>query len=238
MTLHVTEWGGSSASTVLLLHGMLGAGPSWGRVAEAIAARDHRVLAFDLPGHGGSAPDLDLDIPRVVELVTETWGALSSRPPALALGHSYGGTVLAAAIPSLQPHSVVYVDSPFTKRGGWDRELVREEYAASKAARTAEGLRERRPFYSERDIQVEALAAAQFDVETAVGLAAGPGGDWTPTAPPRSLMVRPHPSDYISDETAHQLRARGIEVRDVPGGQHSLWYSHFDAFMVAIDDRY
>ncbi len=146
--------------------------------------------------------------------------------------------MLAVAVESLQPRSVVYVDSPFTKRGGWDRERVRAEYAASKSARTAQGLRDRRPFYSERDIEVEALAAEQFDVETAVGLAAGPGGDWTPSASPPSLIVRPRPSDYVPDATADQLRARGIEVRDVPGGQHSLWYSHFDAFMAAIDDRY
>ncbi len=31
---------------------------------------------------------------------------------------------------------------------------------------------------------------------------------------------------------------RGVEVRDIPGAAHSVWYSHFDDFMAAIDDRY
>ncbi|NHF63496.1 hypothetical protein [Microcella pacifica] len=51
-------------------------------------------------------------------------------------------------------------------------------------------------------------------------------------------MVRPSPSDYITDDIAEDLRRRGIEVRDIPGAEHSVWYSHFEDFMAAIDDRY
>lgn len=222
----------------MLLHGMLGSGHSWWRVAERIAARGHRVIALDLPGHGRSPADHQNSVPRVVDRVIESWNALATAPPALAMGHSYGGTILAAALDRLSPDSAVFVDSPFTKRGGWDPDVVRNEYAQSKAARTPHGLRAHRPFYSDRDIEYEALAAEQFDVETAVSLAASPGGDWTPSAPPRSLMVRPSPSDYVADEIAADLGRRGIEVRDIPGGEHSLWYSHFDEFMAAIDDRY
>ncbi len=29
-----------------------------------------------------------------------------------------------------------------------------------------------------------------------------------------------------------------MEVRTIPGAEHSVWYSHFTAFMNAIDDRY
>lgn len=237
MTLAATEWG-SGQSTVLLLHGMLGSRQSWWRVAPELASRNHRVIALDLPGHGDSDAEPANSVPRVVELVVETWKAHSSDPPVLAMGHSYGGTILAAALDQLAPESAVFIDSPFTKRGGWDPTVVRTEYARSKAARTAAGLRERRPFYSEHDIEVESRAAEQFDIETAVALAVSDGGDWTPTAPPRSLMVRPSPSDYITDDIADDLRRRGIEVRDIPGAEHSVWYSHFDDFMAAIDDRY
>lgn len=193
MTLASTEWGAGN-SVVLLLHGMLGSSHSWARVAEQIAARGHRVIGLDLPGHGESAPQPHNSVQRVVDLVVETWSTLSPMQPVLAMGHSYGGTILAAALDRLRPHSVVYVDSPFTKRGGWDPKLVRAHYADGKASRTVEGLRARRPFYSDHDVEIEALAA--------------------------------------------DLRRRGIDVRDIPGGEHSLWYGHFDEFMTAIADRY
>ena len=223
---------------VLLLHGMLGSGMSWWRVAPEIAARGHRVIALDLPGHGDSPAEPAASIPRVVDLVVSTWSTLSPDPPVLAMGHSYGGTVLAAALDRLRPHRGVFVDSPFTKRGGWEAGVVRAEYTRSREARTAEGLRARRSFYSERDIEVETRAAEQFDVETAVALAGSPGGDWTPGVPSGSLVVRPEPSDYITAEIVADLRRRGVEVRDIPGAAHSVWYSHFDEFMAAIDDRY
>ena len=193
MPLHSTAWGFGEPD-VLLLHGMMGAGRSWWRVAPMIADRGHRVIALDLPGHGDSPPLPDATVEGVADLVLQAWSSLSSMPPALAIGHSYGGTVLAAASEALQPVSAVYVDSPFTKRGGWPPETVREQYAADKAARTYEGLRQRRPFYSDEDCVVEARAAEQFDVETAVALAAGAGGDWTPNAPSRSLLLHPDPA--------------------------------------------
>lgn len=237
MTLATTEWG-SGRSAVLLLHGMLGSSQSWWRVAPVIAARGHRVIAIDLPGHGGSSAETEASVPRVVDLIVETWASLADGPPTLAMGHSYGGTALAAAAHRLTPARAVFVDSPFTKRGGWEAVVVRPDYAESKASRTAEGLRARRPFYSARDIEVEARAAEQFDVETAVALAGSPGDDWTDRVPPGSLMVRADPSDYISDDIAADLERRGVEVRSIPGAAHSIWYSHFDEFMAAIDDRY
>jgi hypothetical protein len=49
-------------------------------------------------------------------------------------------------------------------------------------------------------------------------------------------MVRPVPGDHISDRDADTLRARGVEVRNIPGASHSVWYGHFEEFMAAIDD--
>ena len=236
MLLHATTWG-TGTPDVLLLHGMMGAASSWSRVAPVIAERGHCVVALDLPGHGNSPPLPGATVEKVVELVVSTWDEQSAAPPRLAIGHSYGGTVLAAALSPLQPFRAVFIDSPFTKRGGGAPELVRAEYVSDKAARTYEGLRARRPFYSHEDRVNEARAAEQFDVETAVALSAGPGGDWTPDAP-RSLFVRPDPSRYITDEEDERLRSRGIEIRTIPGAEHSVWYSDFDGFMAAIDDQY
>lgn len=237
MTLAYTAWGDAPPS-VLLLHGMLGSADSWWRVAPVLAERGHGVIALDLPGHGRSAPDRAATVARVVDAVVTTWRSLSDGAPRLAIGHSYGGTVLGAALPSLRPERAVFVDSPFITQGAHDVDEARAYYSESVAARTAEGLRARRPFYSERDIDVEALAATRFDVETAVALSASPGDDWTPDGSTPALMVRPAPSSYITDEVAAELRARGLAVTDVPGAEHSLWYSHFDEFIAAIDGWY
>lgn len=237
MLLHATTWGAGPAD-VLLLHGMMGAGSSWWRVSPLIAERGHRVIALDLPGHGDSAPLAEATVERVVALVVETWGAHSSAPPQLAMGHSYGGTILAAALETLHPVAAVYVDSPFRKTGGSDPMFVRARYTADKAARTYEGLLARRPFYSHEDRVVESCAAERFDIETAVSLSAGPGGDWTPSSLARSLVIRPEPSRYITAADDQSLQERGIEVRTIPDAEHSIWYSHFDEFMTAIDDRY
>jgi pimeloyl-ACP methyl ester carboxylesterase len=237
MRLHERVWGDGDR-VALLLHGMMGSGESWWRVTPAIAARGYRVIALDLPGHGMSGGDPNLTLESAAASVVETAAALGASAPAIAMGHSYGGSVLAAAVAALSPARAIYVDAPTSSRGGWDRDETHAEYGASRAGRTFDALRRDRPNYSEEDCRVEARAAVQFDVATAAGLAAGPGGDWTPSTPPASLMVRPSPSDYISDEDAARLRARGVDVRDIPGASHSVWYGHFDEFMSAIDDWY
>jgi pimeloyl-ACP methyl ester carboxylesterase len=83
---------GAGEPPVLLVHGLGGAAANWVEVAPRLLAR-HRVVAVDLPGHGGSAP-----LPAVSSL-----GALADRvalvaaqerlAPALVGGHSLGGTV-------------------------------------------------------------------------------------------------------------------------------------------------
>jgi pimeloyl-ACP methyl ester carboxylesterase len=235
MRLHERQWG-DGEKLALLLHGMMGSSESWWRVAPEIAARGYRVVALDLPGHGLSASDPQLTVEAAARSVVDTLADLSPMPPDVAIGHSYGGTVLAAAVTALKPGRAIYVDAPTTSRGGWDREETRAEYAASRTERTYENLRRDRPHYSARDCEVETRAAEQFDVDTAAGLAAASGGDWTPSSPPPSLMVRPVPGDYISDRDADALRARGVEVRNIPGASHSVWYGHFEEFMAAIDD--
>ncbi len=172
----------------------------------------------------------------VVDAVASTLAEVDAAAPALAIGHSYGGTVLAAGVCEIDESRAIYVDAPTISRGGWDFDETVAEYAESRASRTYLQLRERRSHYSDHDCEVEARAAEEFDPATAARLAVGTGGDWTPSAPPASLLVRARPSDYVSDEAADLLRSRGVEVRDIPGAAHSVWYSHFDEFMAAIDD--
>ena len=85
-----------SGPVALLIHGSPGDAKAWARVAERLADR-YRVIAPDLPGHGGtpSPPaDRESDIgyaSESIEAVVRHVGA-----PAVVAGHSYGGVVALA----------------------------------------------------------------------------------------------------------------------------------------------
>lgn len=230
--LHHLEWG-EGDRLVILLHGMQGSAESWWRVGPVIADRGYRVVALDLPGHGESAPDRELTVERAAEAVAGTVASLDAGSPVIAIGHSLGGQLLAAAAGLMRPGRAVYVDSPFTARGGWDHDEVLADHEQSKLSRTYEYLRETRPFYSDLDCEVEARAALGFDPATWAAVASGPGGRWMPS--PGSLVIRADPSSYVGDDLATELRAAGVEVVDIPGAAHSIWYSDFDAFMAALE---
>ena len=233
MTLHVDSVGHGSEVAVLL-HGMMGSSESWWRVVPLLVERGYRVLAVDLPGHGLSDRDPSLTIDRAADAVVATVERRSAGEPALAMGHSFGGLVLAAASARLRPKLAVYVDSPFSGRGGWNRDEVAAEYESDRRARTVDGLRASRPYYSDQDCLVEGRAAERFDPATAAAVAAADGGSWPPA--PGSIVIRADPSDYVSDETASGLRQRGVHVRSIPGSAHSIWYSHFDQFVASLPE--
>lgn len=231
--LHVVEQG-DGARVAVLLHGMMGSAESWWRVAPLLVDNGYRVLALDLPGHGSSPRDPELTVERAAAAVVDAVALRTSERPAVAIGHSFGGTVLAAASRVLRPGLAVYVDAPFATRGGHDRAEVVGEYEQARRTRTVEVLRTSRPQYGERDCEVEARAAERFDVATAAAVAAAPGGAWPPE--PGSIVVRAAPSHYVTDEDAQALETRGITVRGIPGAAHSVWYSHFDAFVAALPE--
>jgi pimeloyl-ACP methyl ester carboxylesterase len=231
MELHVRECG-KGDRVAILLHGMMGSSDSWWRVTPSLVDRGYRVLAMDLPGHGHSPRDSGLTIQRAANAVVMTAAARDGSAPALAIGHSFGGLVLAAALPELRPKHAVLVDAPTSSRGGWDRDEVRAEYEHDRRARTFEGLLRTHPHYNERDARVEADAAQLFDPDTAAASASASGGSWPP--PAGTIVIRAAPSDYISDEAAAVMRSNGAIVHDLPGALHSVWFSHFDEFLALI----
>ncbi|WP_197021604.1 alpha/beta fold hydrolase [Cellulomonas sp. HZM] len=226
MRLHVAEHGPATGTrgAAVLLHGMMGSGASWWRLVPLLVARGYRVLALDLPGHGLSDRDPGLTVERAADAVVSTVTRLVDEPPSVAIGHSFGGLVLAAAAPALRPGLAVYVDAPSTTRGGRDRREVLALYEQDRARRTAARLRSTRPHYTARDCLVEGVAAERFDPATAAAVSSAPGGSWPPTA--GSVVVRADPSDYVSDEQAAALEHRGVRVRSIPGAAHSVWFSH------------
>lgn len=50
------QWGQADHPPLLLLHGFTGRGEGWGDLAVPVAAAGYRVIAPDLPGHGGNLP--------------------------------------------------------------------------------------------------------------------------------------------------------------------------------------
>lgn len=233
MRLNVVEQG-TGDRTVVLLHGMMGSAESWWRVAELLADRGYRVLAVDLPGHGLSPRDPELSIPRAAAAVASTVAELTDEPPTVAIGFSYGGQILGAALPALRPGLAVFVDAPWISRGDWDRDEVAAEYRRDASTRTLTHLRASRPHYGERDCEVEARAAERFDPWTAAAVASAGGGAWPP--PAGSIIVRADPSGYVDDEDAAAFTAAGVSVRSIPGAAHSIWYSHFDAFVASLPE--
>jgi pimeloyl-ACP methyl ester carboxylesterase len=83
---------GGEGPPIVLVHGLGGAASNWIELAPDLA-RDHRVLAPDLPGHGGSSP-----LPALpnLEPLADRLGLVVEREhaaPAVVVGHSLGCVV-------------------------------------------------------------------------------------------------------------------------------------------------
>jgi pimeloyl-ACP methyl ester carboxylesterase len=86
--------GGGGRVSVLLVHGAWHGAWCWERVISALAERDIRAVAVDLPGHGadpGPMGDLHGDADRVRQVLDTIDG------PVVLMGHSYGGAVITDA---------------------------------------------------------------------------------------------------------------------------------------------
>jgi pimeloyl-ACP methyl ester carboxylesterase len=81
---------------IILVHGAFASGYVWGHVAARLQAAGHEVVTIDLPGRPGNpmAPDkVSLDLYR--DTVLNALNALVR--PAIVVGHSFAGIVIAAA---------------------------------------------------------------------------------------------------------------------------------------------
>jgi len=77
---------------LLLIHGMAGSYENWGAVIEPLARR-HKVVAPDLPGHGGSAPGAgDYSLAALAAELRDLLLALG-HDRATLVGHSLGGGI-------------------------------------------------------------------------------------------------------------------------------------------------
>jgi pimeloyl-ACP methyl ester carboxylesterase len=111
--LQVREDGPTDGSPVVLLHGFACSLGWWDALVPELA-RDHRVIRFDLLGHGGSEkPREGYGMESQAERVAAALDRLGVRRAAV-VGHSMGGSV-ATALVERRPRlveSLVIVDSP------------------------------------------------------------------------------------------------------------------------------
>jgi pimeloyl-ACP methyl ester carboxylesterase len=117
--MEVVEHGPRSAPPIVLVHCFTCAIDWWDGMIPRLD-RDHRVIAVDLRGHGGSEkPTSGYSIPDQADLVAEALGRLGVSGAEL-VGHSLGGavvTALAERSPKLVDR-VVIVDTPPTHEKG------------------------------------------------------------------------------------------------------------------------
>ena len=84
--VNVAEWG--DGPPVVLLHGLVGSLDYWAPFAERLA-RTHRVVAMDVPGHGGSDALEKFSFDEVIRVMCAATSELGVERPAL-VGHSFG----------------------------------------------------------------------------------------------------------------------------------------------------
>ena len=81
---------GEARGSVALVHGVMALAETWWRIGPALAARGWRVVAVDLPGHGG---DVSRDGPLGLAALVDGVEARLDGPVDLLAGHSLGAIV-------------------------------------------------------------------------------------------------------------------------------------------------
>ncbi len=108
-------WGDPSGRPLLLIHGVTGSAENWWRLGPAFAATGRRVVAVDLPGHGGTGHWTGHHRFRDNAADVAAFAAAADlvRDDLQVVGHSWGA-MTAAALPAagLRPSTFVLMDPP------------------------------------------------------------------------------------------------------------------------------
>jgi pimeloyl-ACP methyl ester carboxylesterase len=101
----------------ILIHGAWGNAASWLRLVPLLEARGQSVEALDLPGHGADATPPDTV--GMAAYVAAVEAVLLDGPPAILVGHSMGGIVIAQVAANQPAHVIrcVYVAALLPRDG-------------------------------------------------------------------------------------------------------------------------
>jgi pimeloyl-ACP methyl ester carboxylesterase len=99
---------------IVLLPGLTFERAVWAPIIEALRAHDpqRRVIALDLPGHGGSAACPPHDVEHVVEVVHGALRAAGADQGPVMVGHSMSGALASIYAARYPTTAVVNVDQP------------------------------------------------------------------------------------------------------------------------------
>ncbi len=128
--LHCIEAGHSSQSTVVLLHGFGAVASCWRDVIAVIEGEGH-VLAFDLPGHGGSLTYPNAGSGKIAAQAVIAELDLRTTSKVHLVGHSMGGAI-ACTVALARPDLVASLT--LLSPGGFGTELnvaLLQDYAAA-----------------------------------------------------------------------------------------------------------
>jgi len=124
---------------LVLLHGFTQTGRLWGPFGD-ILARDHTLIAVDLPGHAGS-DEVRADLPTTADLVHEAVALSNGSEPCDLLGYSLGARVAlhVATGTDLQIRRLVVIGATGGFEDAAARDQRREADDATAAALEASG---------------------------------------------------------------------------------------------------
>lgn len=216
--------------SLLLVHGFMGSGESWVPLVERLP-ETWRIVAVDLPGHGGSppgeaGPEPGYAIPAVARLL----GQLQDRllpGPAWWLGYSMGGRIALSASVQGVPQAGLLLESASVGIRGEAERTARRAADEARARRlealgTASGGRDRRG--------MAAFVEAWLSLPLFAGL-----GSLAPGERERAVRIR---SGQDPLQMARWLREGGAGVQPWYGGDLSRIPRTVHVLVGADDGRY
>jgi pimeloyl-ACP methyl ester carboxylesterase len=235
-------WGDPGARPLLLIHGVTSSAANWWRIGPALAATGRRVIAVDLPGHGGTGHwqgqhrfrDNAADVAAFVR------AAGLERVDLQVVGHSWGA-MTAAALPTagLRPSTIVLLDPPAMPHAAFARQVAEsDERTYEDIAEAIPAVRAANPGWDEGDVRAKAEALTQLD-EAAARSVLLDNGDWdgglADLADPAAAgipvwIVRGETATggYLPEEAlpAFEERVGADHVITIAGGPHSPQRTH------------
>jgi len=248
--------GGTGRRPLVLLHGLLGSARNLSTLGRQLSDRDPdlTVVAFDLTGHGASAPlPPGANTTTLAAEVLTSARALELRPPLSLVGHSLGGLVALQA--ALNEPAVIgtvtlldVAPGPLAAHGEVDALLeivlrMPDTFASRKQARARMAEAGLKPDLGEwLLLNLEAVGDGyrwRVDRRALADLHARVANEdfWPGVEGGRSWVlrcVRGGMSTYVTDDDTRRLEAAGCPVATIEGTGHFLHAERPDAVAATV----